>query len=242
MTLTTVSHTMTITAKEAWCGEADCRNCSLRNSVLFAGLQEKDFELIHRPIDDYTVPAQGRLYAAGEPASAVFTVRCGIIKLVQYLPDGHQRIVRLVRSTDVVGLEALLGEPYQHDAIVLTAASVCRIPTDVVHRLDRENPGLHAELMRRWQRALSEADSWLTELSTGTARQRVARLLVRLAEAGDGVSCELFTREDIGAMLGVTTETASRMIAELRRQGMLTQQGSGPISCDIQALHRVAGD
>ncbi len=233
---------MTITPKEAWCGEADCRNCSLRNSVLFAGLQEKDFELIHRPIDDYTVPAQSRLYAAGEPGNAVFTVRSGLIKLVQYLPDGHQRIVRLVRSTDVVGLEALLDQTYQHDAIVLTAASVCRIPAEVVHRLDQENPGLHAELLRRWQRALSEADAWLTELSTGTARQRVARLLVRLAEAKDGVSCDLLTREDIGAMLGVTTETASRMIAEFRRQGMLTQHGNGPYSCDIESLRRVAAD
>lgn len=233
---------MTITTKEAWCGEADCRNCTLRNSVLFAGLEEKDFELIHRPIDDYSVPVQTHLYNAGDPGTAVFTIRSGLIKLVQYLPDGHQRIVRLVRSTDVLGLEALLDQAYQHDAIVLSEATVCRIPTEIVQRLDRENPGLHAELLRRWQRALSEADTWLTELSTGSARQRVARLLLRLAEAGDGVSCELLTREDIGAMLGVTTETASRVIAEFRRQGYLTQRGNGAFTCDSAALRRIASD
>ena len=104
------------------------------------------------------------------------------MKLVQYLPDGSQRIVRLLHSADVAGLEALLGQSYQHDAVVLQAASVCRLPIEVVKRLDRDSPKLHHELLLRWQRALTEADAWLTLLSTGTARQRVARLLLRLLE------------------------------------------------------------
>lgn len=233
---------MTISSHEAWCGEADCRSCSLRASVLFAGLVEKDFELIHRPIDDYLVPAHHRLYRAGDPGSSVFTLRSGLVKLVQYLPDGQQRIVRLVRSTDVVGLEAMLGQNYQHDAIALSDSQVCRIPADVVQQLDRKNAGMHDELLRRWQRALSEADRWLTELSTGTARQRVARLLLWLTESGDGASCELFTREDIGAMLGVTTETASRVIAEFRRQGHLSQDANGIVTCHAAALKIIAED
>ena len=110
----------------------------------------------------------------------MFTIRSGIVKLVQYLPDGSQRIVRLVRTTDVTGLECLIGEPYQHDAVVLQETEVCSLPVKVVENLSRENPSLHRELLNRWQRALKEADAWLTELSTGAAKQRVARLLLRL--------------------------------------------------------------
>ncbi|GAB4347097.1 MAG: Crp/Fnr family transcriptional regulator [Gammaproteobacteria bacterium] len=233
---------MTITPHDAWCGEADCRSCSLRASVLFAGLAETDFDLIHRPIDDYLVRTHQAIYRAGDPGSAVFTIRSGLVKLVRYLPDGQQRIVRLARGTDAVGLEAILGQSYQHDAIALSDARVCRIPAEVVRQLDRKASGLHDEVLRRWQRALNEADRWLTELSTGTARQRVARLLLWLSEGGDDASCELFTREDVGAMLGVTTETASRVIAEFRRQGHLTQDSSGRITCQRAALKKIAGD
>lgn len=231
---------MSITSKAAWRGEADCLNCSLRTSVLFAGLEEKDFEQLHRPIEEFNLAPHQVLYRAGDPGDAVYTIRSGLLKLVQYLPDGGQRIVRLVHSTDVAGLEALLGQPYQHDAVVLQPASVCRLPIDVVKRLDRDNPGLHQELMRRWQRALTEADAWLTELSTGSARQRVARLLLRLSEGQEETECELFGREDLGAMLGITTETASRTTAEFKRQGFIDEIGTHKFRLDLSGLRGVA--
>ena len=33
------------------------------------------------------------------------------MKLMQYLPDGSQRIVRLLKDSDALGLEALVGQP-----------------------------------------------------------------------------------------------------------------------------------
>jgi len=96
----------------------------------------------------------------------------------------------------------------------------------VVRTLGWENPKLYRELMTRWQRALSEADVWLTELSTGSARQRVARLLPRLAHNRVNSRCELFCREDVGTMLEITTETTSHTIAEYKPPGPVG--GSGP--------------
>lgn len=233
---------MKVSLKSAWSGEADCLHCNLRSSVLFAGLEEADFECIHRPIDEVTLVPQTLLYRAGDPGHAVFTVRSGLLKLVQYLSDGTQRIVRLVHGTDVTGLEALLGQPYQHDAVVLQEASVCRLPIDVVRQLDRDNPRLHTELMNRWQRALNEADAWVTQMSTGTARQRVARLLLRLATRSEDEACDLFSREDVGAMLGITTETASRIVAEFKRRQILRATADGRFRCNTAALDKIASD
>jgi CRP-like cAMP-binding protein len=231
-----------VTLKEAWAGEADCLNCSLRATALFAGLTEQDFQRVHEPIDQFLLQPGTALYHAGDRGSHMFTVRCGSLKLVQYLPDGGQRIVRLARATDVLGLEALLDTPYQHDAVVLQATEVCRFPARVVRSLGEKNPDLHTELMSRWQRALSEADAWLTELSTGSARQRVARLLLRLVRDRASSECELFSREDMGAMLGITTETTSRTIAEFKRQSLLVDLGANRFLLDIPNLRRIAED
>lgn len=229
-----------VTLREAWSGEADCRNCALRNSVLFAGLTEKDFDRIHDPIDQFDLRPGTLLYQAGDVGDHMFTVRSGSLKLVQYLPDGSQRIVRIARGTDVLGLEALLGNAYHHDAIALAPAEICRFPTRVVQALSKENPALHDELMRRWQRALSEADAWLTELSTGSARQRVARLLLRLVKDRESSECQLFGREDMGAMLGITTETASRTIAGFKRESLLIESRPNRFLLDIPNLRRIA--
>jgi CRP-like cAMP-binding protein len=231
-----------VTLKEAWDGKADCKSCAIRESVLFAGLPEGVFEQIHDPIDQYTLPVGATLYHSGDEGERLYTVRSGILKLVQYLQDGSQRIVRLIRTTDVTGLECLLGDNYHHDAVVLQETEVCSLPVKVVENLSQENPRLHRELLNRWQRALNEADAWLTELSTGSSKQRVARLLLRLVEDSQSSECQLFAREDMGAMLGITTETASRTIAEFKRQSLLVESQTNRFLLDIPNLQRIAKD
>lgn len=231
-----------VTLREAWSGEANCLDCSLRTSVLFSGLDESHFERIHEPIDQYDLKTGTALYHAGDAGEFMFTVRTGALKLVQFLPDGSQRIVRIARATDVLGLEALLDDQYQHDAVALQSTQVCRFPARLVRRLGQDSPKLHRELMARWQRALSEADAWLTELSTGSARQRVARLLLRLVRDTASSECQLFSREDMGAMLGITTETTSRTIAEYKRQSLLVETNPNLFLLDIPNLRRIADE
>jgi len=228
--------------KEVWSGEADCQQCSLRESVLFAGLKEADFEKIHHPINQFVLEPGQLLYHSGEMGERLFTIRSGLVKLVQYLPDGSQRIVRLVKTADVTGLETLLHKPYEHDAIVMQRTEVCCLPTHTVQTLSNDNPTLHVELLNRWQQALSEADAWLTELSTGSARERVARMLLRLVHDAEPPECTLFGREDLGAMLGITTETASRTIAEFKRKGLLTELGSNRFRVDINQIEALLRD
>jgi CRP-like cAMP-binding protein len=78
-------------------------------------------------------------------------------------------------------------------------------------------------LLRQFQRSLSEAEAVLTDLSTGSAHGRVARLLLFLARNHGTQSVTLISREDMGAILGITTESASRIVAQFRRSGVLTQ-------------------
>ena len=213
-----------ITLQEAWEGKANCMNCPIRSSVLFSGLNESDFEMLHSPIDQFKLPAGSTLYHTTNDANYLYTIRTGIIKLQQHLPDGNQRIVRLGFKTDTIGLEALLEPNYGHDAVALSDIEVCRLPVSGVNELINANPVLYKELISRWNKALNDADTWLTKLSTGSAKQRMANLLLKLADKFDTNRCQLFSREDIGSILGITTETASRTIAEFKRNNLLIKQ------------------
>ena len=224
----------------AWQGPPQCRDCGIRHLVLFADLQRSDFRLIHQPIAELAFRAGDALYHAGTAAHSVYTIREGLIKLVQYQPDGNQRILRLLRQGDVAGMEALVEQPYQHEAVVLEQVSVCRIPVEVVERLSRDTPRLHRQLLSRWQRALRDADTWLTTLSSGPAPVRVARLLVYLAGAQTDHSCFLPSRDDIGAMLGIASETASRVTADLKRKGWMRELDPKHVQVDLAALRVMA--
>jgi len=226
--------------KEAWQGVANCSQCNIRNSVLFAGLSEDDFKQLHKPINQFQIKAGDRIYGVGDEAANMYTLRSGLVKLVQYLPDGTQRIVRLLRTSDVIGLEAVLSPTYKHDAIALRDTEICRYPASAAQQLSKTNPVLHQELMTRWEQALNEADKWATEFSTGTSKQRISRLLLMLSKNHPASSCTLFSREDMGAMLSLTTETTSRTIAEFKRQHVIVETSFNEFLCDVEKLEEIA--
>lgn len=207
--------------ESAWRGTSDCRNCGIRDMVLFADLNEEDFNLIHAPIDDLVYQLGQTIYQTSDNAVGVFTLRKGLLKLVRVTEDGRERVVRVLFPGDVVGLEALATGRYDSQAIALSEVLLCRIPLEVIHQLGANSPRLHRKLMEKWQSALKLADDWLADLNFGTARQRVQHFIRKMHEvSGDGTAT-LFARDDMGSMLDLKLETVSREVTALVRAGVI---------------------
>lgn len=199
-----------------------CEQCGVRQFALFGALDEAALKEIHYHIADLRLEPGEQIYAAQSPGSAVYTVRSGVVRMERISEGGERRILRLAGRTDLLGLESILHQTYAADAVACTTVEVCRIPRVLIDELGQKHPLLLRDLMKRWQRALDDADEWLTELTRGVARQRMLRLLLKLSEYGsaDGLIW-LPTRPEMGAMLDMTFETASRLISALRRDGIL---------------------
>jgi len=200
-----------------------CQACSVRRLALFGVLDEAALAQIHQHIADLSFEPGQALFDAGAPGQSAYTVREGVLRLERSSERGERRIVRLAGRGDLVGMEAMLGQRYAVDAIACTPVRVCRLPRALVDDLAADQPVLLRDLMRRWQTALDDADEWLTELTSGSARWRMLRLMLKLTEHADEQGrVWLPSRQDMGAMLGLTVETASRLVAALRREGLLT--------------------
>ena len=210
-----------IASDHAWRGVADCRHCSIRQSALFAKLTEEDFSHVHAPIDNRTVPKGQALYQAGEPATGVFTVRSGLIKLSCVTADGRQRILRVHKPGDLIGLEALTTKRYDSDATAVMDTSLCRIPTEVIHTLSTESPRMREALFSKLHQTLREADEWLSSVNFGTARQRTAHLVLKMRKKDAPTQVTLFSRDDMGSMMDIKMETASREVSALVKTGVL---------------------
>jgi len=208
--------------RNAWKGVEHCENCAIRHLVLFSDLQQVDFDQIHLPIDDIHFKPGTVIYNQNDDIDYVYTIRSGLVKLVQYLPDGTLRIVRVLGQGELLGIECLNTQITEHKAITLDNVQLCRIPHAVIDRLQKNSPRIHNALIGRWQNMLSMADLWVTQLSTGKIRSRVARLLLLLSEKSVDGQMFMPTREDIGNILGITTESASKVTAEFKRNGWLT--------------------
>jgi CRP-like cAMP-binding protein len=220
-----------------------CMECGVRRSALFGVLDDATLQRIHYRIADLAFTPGQRIYAANEPGTGLYTVREGVVRLERSSERGERRIVRLAGPGDLIGMESLLGQTHAADALACTAARLCRLPRGLVDDLAADQPVLLRDLMKRWQAALDEADEWLTELSVGSARWRMLRLLLKLSEFGAATAGQpapgtvwLPTRQQIGAMLGLTVETASRLVSALKREGVLDIPGVRQARIDMAGL------
>jgi len=213
--------------KQAWDGAEKCRQCHIRKFALFADLQEDDFMQLHLPITDLELQTGDSLYKENEAPKFVYTVRTGLVKLVHFLPNGNYRIIRLLWPGDLAGIEALHGITYLHQAITLQNTAVCKIPIENIEQLNRKSPRLYKQSIAHWQRVQKDTDIWLAELSVGSSKKRVANLLLYLNQRSSNDYFYLPGREDMGALLAITTETASRIIAEFKRLRYLQTEHQG---------------
>ena len=213
-----------------------CGSCDIRQSVLFADLTTDELNSIHLPIEDITLAKGEIIYRQGQTASALFTIREGLVKLEQYLEDGNYRIVSLLGPGDLIGLEASLSSAYEHTAVALLTGKVCRIPRDVVSKMSAQ---INGQLMNKWHDMVKRSHQCALELSTGSARQRMARLFLLLAGPTEQ-SFQLFAREDVGALLGITTETACRLVSTFKKQQIIREVKSSTYAFDAVSLHEIA--
>lgn len=216
-----------------------CAACEVRGQALFGALDDEGLDRIHTRIAGLEIAPDEPVYGRGDAGQAVFTIRSGIVRFERSTEHGDRRIVRLAGRGDLIGQEALLQRPYSDEAIACTPVQLCRLPLHLVDELAASAGGLPRELMNRWQAALDAAEAWVADLSTGPARRRLLRLLERLAVLAEpGQPVWLPRRDEIGAMLDITVETASRMISQLRREQVLELAGARAATVDREALAR----
>jgi CRP-like cAMP-binding protein len=222
----------------SWEETADCRHCALRRQTLFSALRGSDFDPVFLPINTAIVPAGTVLYTESAPADAIYTVRWGLVKLAKQSPEGMTRIVRLLGTSAAVGLEGLKEGIYWHTATALQDTGLCRIPFKVVDQLQSRNAQLAERLVLQWERYVQYADRWITELSAGPVKVRLERLIELLIEvtASRSNEIEMPPLQDLAATLGVSVESVSRAMADLKRNRVLTRIAPRTYHCAMASL------
>jgi CRP-like cAMP-binding protein len=211
--------------------------------MLFSPLPDGSFTELLQPIDNLRYQPGSVLYQEGKRGKMVFSIRRGLVKLLCQGPDGSQRIVRLLGKGSVVGLERLdqrVG--YHHTAIAVQELDLCAIPLVTLQDLERQHPELCDRVRQQLQYQVDRADHWIKKLNTGVARARIAHLLLLLQELGANRNgdIELLPREDMAAVVGVTKETASRIIAVFKRQRLIYKVAANTFRVESVKLHELA--
>jgi CRP-like cAMP-binding protein len=232
----------TVCTSVEWVGRAHCDKCHIRRLMLFSELPSSAFEQLLQPIDHFLYAPGAAIYETATRKKFVYSIRRGMVKLVHVAEDGSYRIVRLLGPGAAIGLELLDGvDAYHHTAIAVNQVDLCRIPVPTIRQLESKHPELYERVGEQLQEQLYLADQWIIALGAGTAKQRVAQLLLVLDKffADKNNDFIMLSGEDMAAMIGIATETVSRVIAEFKRKNILHKTEGKLYTCDVPALQKL---
>lgn len=180
------------------------------------------------------------LYHNGDPAQSVFRVRGGLVRITRMTPEGRILTVRHVMPGDFFGEEAFMSGKREEIAEALTSAQIEAIDPTMVNYTDLLT--ITQSLSKQMQRLMD----YEYHLQTGDLRQRVSRYLIKLADTPLATRDELqrpvvsATHELIAEGTASTRESVSKIITELRSDGLIESGYRSIVLVDITSLEDVA--
>lgn len=206
----------------------DCETCSSR---LLGVLCDLDREAVkdcneHKTTNFYK---KGQvIFYEGNQAFGLYCIFSGRVKIYKTGVDGRQQIVRIAGPGDLLGYRSLFAdEPYHATAEALEEASICCVDRNAFFPVLSKNPKLALNIIRKLSRELRAAEDLATSIAHRSVRERMAELLLMLKETygkpgkkGTRIDLQL-SREELAEMIGITQETAIRLLSEFRTDGLI---------------------
>jgi len=164
------------------------------------------------------------LFRPGDRAEFYFKVLKGAARSCRLLADGRRHIGEFFLPGDFIGLDA--AESYAFGAEAIVETTLIRYSRRKVEALAAEEPRIGQSLVEIMRTGLAAARERMLLLGHMTAMERIASFLLDLARRRDDGRISLpMTRTDIGDYLGLTMETVSRALSQLKSSGIITQHG-----------------
>lgn len=222
-----------------------CESCPVRGTGALCDLPAEAME-------DFKAIGQMRLcrphqviYSEGNPCDGLYLVCHGAVKLFHSDRFGRDHIL------EVAGPGAVLGEfaagsrsGMSVSAETLTEAQVSFLPHAALVAFVQRHPATAVRLIEALSRELASARRKTRDLALKSGESRLATLLLQLARAGDageGVTMTLpYRRRELAEMIGVSTETAIRLLGKLKGKGALEIERRELRVTDMTKLTRIA--
>jgi CRP/FNR family transcriptional regulator, nitrogen fixation regulation protein len=161
------------------------------------------------------------IYGQGEWADRIYEVVRGAVRSYKVLSDGRRQICAFHLQGDIFGWENGPTYRFTAEAIVDTAARVVRRQNlEYVAATDVQ---VTRNILGMVTKNLEHAENQMMLLGRKNAQEKVAAFLLEMDRrlSGTGIVALPMSRRDIADYLGLTLETVSRELSQLRAFGIL---------------------
>jgi CRP-like cAMP-binding protein len=217
----------------------------LRRVYLFAGLPEAQLQALIRDMQEHRLMPGDVLFRHGEAAERFFLVRRGLIKLYRLSPEGDEKIIEIMQPGQTFAEAVMfMGKDgrYPVNAEAVMESSVYAFDQKTFLGLLRESQEACFRLLGSMSVRLHQLVNQIESLTLQNATFRlVAYLLDQIPRDVKTSGDVLLTTPKgvIASRLAIQPETLSRILAKLRKGGLIEVEGNHITVRNVQALRNL---
>lgn len=206
----------------------DGRNplAAMRDWSLTAGLARDVADALGDATNVRAVRRHEIVVREGETADRLFFVMDGAFVVEKRVHRGGAQVTGFLFEGDLIGV--VHGDRYTYSVRALVDGRLGVLPRPSFEAICERHPALQHAILRHASNELAAAQDHLMTLGRKSARERVASFLLGLQRRsqlrGGHAGMPLWLpmrRSDIADHLGLTLETVSRVMSELKRDGVI---------------------
>lgn len=204
-----------------------CVDCE-KSSKCFSKLIPSELEFINHKKIQIQYRKGENLCKQGAYASYVIYISNGLVKL--YLENTNNKFtnVKLLKTTDFIGLASIYGENiYDYSVVALKETDVCLIDKSAIRKLLENNADFASELIKRYCYWEKYFFSFIKSIAYKQMPGRLADTLLNLgAEELDNEQVfKYITRKDIANFACISKESTIRLLTEFKNEGIIEVSG-----------------
>ncbi|HEY3902734.1 MAG TPA: Crp/Fnr family transcriptional regulator [Streptosporangiaceae bacterium] len=173
----------------------------------------------------------------------------GLAKVVVDTEVGHEALLAIRASGDLVGEMAALGQmPRSASVVACVPTSVRLIPAETFTAFTKRNPEVLYKAASILSQRLRESDEQRIAVSTLPARERVARVLLEIAHtygrpyAADAWDLGIpINNSELASLAGAGLSSAEKALRWLQDRGAVGRRKGRVVISDRALLRRLAG-
>jgi len=188
------------------------------------------------------------IFREGDPADTFHILKSGSVKCVKTSPDGKEVTMKVLMPGDLFCCDAAVLDGAVHPGCAqpMGDVRVLALSKKAYFAMLRRNPDAAMEVIQYLGKRLHEAQENAKVLALNPADQRLASLLANLAartgvqESGGIRLTVRLTRQDLANMVGITVETAIRVMSRFKRQRLVSGMAKNLMILDLAKLKQLA--
>ena len=202
-----------------------CSICKVRTYSFCRCLDEDKLKDFSNVSFEKSFLNKQNIFLQNDQSDYLYNITEGNVKIYQLLDDGRIQIIGFLYPGDFFG--SYRNNKYNYCAEAIGDLKTCVFNQKILDKYLDENPILAKELLNKTSFELTLAQDRLTVLGKLNAAERLVKFLLNISEQRNRIGWKNnpislpMTRQDIADYLGITIETVSRELSNLKTSNII---------------------